>query len=416
MTLMRKKSKVGKDMNDKKSFIKGALYGALVMLFVVIAGFGLWKVVSEKLLGEGAAASQLSSQQETDTKLKALGSLIDQYYLYTDDMDEKALQDGIYAGYVSGLGDPYTVYYNEEQTKELLESTSGEYSGIGAGLLKDSENNVVTIGNVYKDSPAEESGLQENDILYQVDDHVIADEDLTEIVSWIKGEEGTEVTLYVYRGEDMEEITCTATRRSIEAQTVEYEMKDSNVGYIRITEFDQVTYNQFKSAIDDLENQGMKGLVIDLRSNPGGDLDTVVDMLKLMLPKGLIVYTEDKQGAKKEYTNDTDHEFTKPLTVLVNQYSASAAEIFSGAIQDYKVGDIVGTTTYGKGIVQQLVGLRDGTCLKVTIAEYFLPSGRSIHEKGITPDVVVDFEENPENELADNQLDKALEVLESQMK
>lgn len=408
---MRIISKVGTNMNDKKSFIRGALYGALVMLLLTIAGLGLWGIVSKNILGDGAAAAQVTTQQKTDKKLKSLGSLIDHYYLYTEDMDKQALQDGIYAGYVSGLGDPYTVYYNEEQTKELLETTSGEYSGIGAGLLKDKETNAVVIGNVYEGSPAEEAGLKAEDILYQVDEHVIGDEDLTQIVSWIKGEEGTEVTLHVYRGEDMKQITCTVTRRNIEVQTVNYEMKEDQIGYIHITEFDRVTYTQFKTALADLENQGMKGLVIDLRSNPGGDLDTVVDMLELLLPKGMVVYTEDKNGGREEYKNQEDHEFTKPLTVLVNQYSASAAEIFSGAIQDYKVGDIVGTTTYGKGIVQQLVSLGDGTCLKVTIAEYFLPSGRSIHKKGVSPDVEVKYEADPDDEKADNQLEKALEII-----
>lgn len=402
-------------MNDKKSFIRGALYGALVMLLLTIAGLGAWGIVSKGILGNGAAAAQISTQQETDKKLKDLGNLIDHYYLYTEDMDKQALQDGIYAGYVSGLGDPYTVYYNKEQTKELFETTSGEYSGIGAGLLKDKETDAVIIGNVYKDSPAEEAGLKAEDILYQVDGHVIGDEDLTQIVSWIKGKEGTDVTLHVYRGEEMERITCTATRRSIEVQTVNYEMKDNQIGYIHITEFDRVTYTQFKTALADLENQGMKALVIDLRSNPGGDLDTVVDMLKLLLPKGMVVYTENKNGGREEYKNQEDHEFTKPLTVLVNQYSASAAEIFSGAIQDYKVGDIVGTTTYGKGIVQQLVNLGDETCLKVTIAEYFLPSGRSIHKRGVSPDVEVKYEANPDDENADNQLEKALEILGSEL-
>lgn len=412
---MRIISKVGTNMNDKKSFIRGALYGALVMLLLTIAGFGLWGVVSKNILGDGAAAAQVTTQQKTDKKLKSLGNLIDHYYLYTEDMDKQALQDGIYAGYVSGLGDPYTVYYNEEQTKELLETTSGEYSGIGAGLLKDKETNAVVIGNVYEGSPAEEAGLKAEDVLYQVDEHVIGDEDLTQIVSWIKGEEGTEVTLHVYRGEDMEQITCTVTRRNIEVQTVNYEMKENQIGYIHVTEFDRVTYTQFKNALADLENQGMQGLVIDLRSNPGGDLDTVVDMLELLLPKGMVVYTEDKNGGREEYKNQEDHEFTKPLTVLVNQYSASAAEIFSGAIQDYKVGDIVGTTTYGKGIVQQLVSLGDGTCLKVTIAEYFLPSGRSIHKKGVSPDVEVEYEANPDDEKADNQLEKALETIEEEL-
>ncbi|GAA0255310.1 S41 family peptidase [Faecalicatena contorta] len=398
-------------MDHKKSFIKGALSGALIMLLIVILGSGVWKAVSVRMAGGEAEAAQISAESETDKKLNMLSNVIDQYYLYGDDIDEKAMQDGIYNGYASGLGDPYTVYYNEEQTRDLLESTTGEYSGIGATLLQNYQTRQVTIGNIYKDSPAEEAGLKTGDILYQVDDHVIDKEDLSEIVSWIKGEEGTEVALHVYRGENAEEVVCTATRRKIETQTVEYEMKEDQIGYLRILEFDTVTLKQFENALTDLENQGMKGLVIDLRSNPGGNLDTVVDMLRMILPEGTIVSTKDKDGNVIEEKNEEDHEFKKPLAVLVNQASASASEIFAGAVQDYGVGKIVGMTTYGKGVVQQLVNLGDGTCLKVTIAEYFTAAGRSINKKGITPDVEVEYVADPDHEDADNQLDKAIEVV-----
>ena len=398
-------------MDHKKSFIKGALSGALIMLLIVILGSGVWKAVSVRMAGGEAEAAQISAESETDKKLNMLSNVIDQYYLYGDDIDEKAMQDGIYNGYASGLGDPYTVYYNEEQTRDLLESTTGEYSGIGATLLQNYQTRQVTIGNIYKDSPAEEAGLKTGDILYQVDDHVIDKEDLSEIVSWIKGEEGTEVALHVYRGENAEEVVCTATRRKIETQTVEYEMKEDQIGYLRILEFDTVTLKQFENALTDLENQGKKVLVIDLRSNPGGNLDKVVDMLRMILPEGTIVSTKDKDGNVIEEKNEEDHEFKKPLAVLVNQASASASEIFAGAVQDYGVGKIVGMTTYGKGVVQQLVNLGDGTCLKVTIAEYFTAAGRSINKKGITPDVEVEYVADPDHEDADNQLDKAIEVV-----
>lgn len=398
-------------MDHKKSFIKGALSGALIMLLIVILGSGVWKAATVRMAGGEAEAAQISAESETDKKLNMLSNVIDQYYLYGDDIDEKAMQDGIYKGYASGLGDPYTVYYNEEQTRDLLDSTTGEYSGIGATMQQNYQTRQVTIGNIYKNSPAEEAGLKTGDILYQVDDHVIDQEDLSEIVSWIKGEEGTEVNLHVYRGENAEKVVCTATRRKIETQTVEYEMKEDQIGYLRILEFDAVTLKQFENALTDLENQGMKGLVIDLRSNPGGNLDTVVDMLRMILPEGTIVSTKDKDGNVIEEKNEEDHEFKKPLAVLVNQASASASEIFAGAVQDYGVGKIVGMATYGKGVVQQLVNLGDGTYLKVTIAEYFTASGRSINKKGITPDVEVEYEADPDNEDADNQLDKAVEVV-----
>ena len=233
------------------------------------------------------------------------------------------------------------------------------------------------------------------------------------MVSWIKGEKGTDVKITVLR--DGEELELTATRDTIEVKTVSYEMKENQIGYIRVSEFDTVTYDQFKEALDDLENQGMQGLVVDLRNNPGGSLDTVTNMLRLLLPEGTIVSTKDKNGKTDEITCDGTHEFKKPMAVLVNQYSASASEIFSGAVQDYGTAKIVGVTTYGKGVVQQLMDLGDGTCLKVTIAEYYTPNGRSINGKGVEPDVEVEYQYDEENPKADNQLDQALSTVQGEI-
>ena len=334
-------------------------------------------------------------------------------YLYEDDIDEDTLIDGIYSGYAEALGDPYTEYYDEEETEALYESTTGEFSGIGATMSRSLDSGEITVSNVYQDSPADKAGLKQGDVIYKVDGRSASGRDLETVVSWIKGEQGTDVTLCVLR--NGEEVELTATRDIIEVQTVSSEMKDGQIGYIAVSEFDSVTYDQFETALDDLESQGMQGLVIDLRGNPGGNLTTVTDMLKLLLPEGTIVSTKDKYGNTEEITCDGKHEFTKPLAVLVNQYSASASEIFSGAIQDYGTGTIVGTTTYGKGVVQQLMDLGDGTCLKVTIAEYYTPSGRSINGAGVTPDVEVEYEYDENNPEADNQLDKALEVVRGEL-
>ena len=203
----------------------------------------------------------------------------------------------------------------------------------------------------------------------------------------------------------------TAVRDTIQVQTVEYNMMEDQIGYISVSEFDDVTYDQFKNALETLEGEGMEGLVIDLRNNPGGNLSTVTDMLKLLLPEGTIVSITDKNGDTEEVTCDGSNEFTKPLAVLVNQYSASASEVFSGAIQDYGIGSIVGVTTYGKGVVQQLIDLGDGTCLKVTIAEYYTPSGRSINGVGVKPDVEAEYVYDAENPEADNQLETAVETV-----
>ena len=233
-------------------------------------------------------------------------------------------------------------------------------------------------------------------------------EDLSEVVAKIRGEEGTQVTLTVLRGDSQQEVVLDITRGVVQVQTVTYTMKDNQIGYIRITEFDKVTYEQFENALNDLNEQGMEGLVVDLRANPGGNLDTVSNILDLLLPEGTVVYTEDKNGKRQEWTSDEEHQFTKPLAVLVDSNSASASEIFAGAIQDYGIGTLVGTTTFGKGIVQQLIQLPDDTCVKLTISEYFTPKGRNIHKKGIDPDVEVEYVSDEANPDADNQLDVAL--------
>ena len=396
-------------MKKDNRFLKGALTGALAMFCVIVLGGGLLKgAVSLGII------PAFSEKAKVERKMNLLDHIVDEYYLYEDEVDEETLHEGIYAGYLAALNDPYTMYFTEEQTKELFESVSGEFYGVGAVLTQDQNTGAVTITQVYEDSPAEKAGLLEGDILTQVDGHVIAEESLDEIVTWIKGEQGSEVTLHVLRGE--EEVEMTAVRDIVKAVTVDYGMKEDEIGYIYIQEFDDVTVEQFKEALDTLESQGMKGLVIDIRSNPGGNLDTVVEMLQMILPEGDIVSIRDREGEQEKYTCDGKNEFDKPLAVLVNQYSASASEIFSGAIQDYGIGTIVGMKTYGKGVVQDILNLGDGTSMKLTTAEYFLPSGRSINKKGVAPDVEVEFEYDETNPEYDNQLEKALEVVRGKIK
>lgn len=392
-------------------FSAGVLTGVLAAVLIMCSVWGVRQVISN--IRGGDYTSENVSESDVDDKLDLISSLIEDYYLYEDDIDKEDLIDGIYSGYAGALGDPYTEYYDEEETEALYESTSGEFSGIGATMSQSLDSGEITISNVYEDLPADKAGMKSGDIIYKVDGRSVSGQDLETVVSWIKGERGTDVVIHVLR--NGEELELTATRDIIEVQTVSHEMKDGQIGYILISEFDSVTYDQFVAALDDLESQGMQGLVIDLRGNPGGNLTTVTDMLKLLLPEGTIVSTKDKYGNTEEITCDGKHEFTKPLAVLVNQYSASAAEIFSGAIQDYGTGTIVGMTTYGKGVVQQLMDLGDGTCLKVTIAEYYTPSGRSINGTGVTPDVEVEYEYDENNPEADNQLDKALEVVREEL-
>lgn len=398
------------EQKKKKGYGAGIVTGILATVLVSLLLLGGFRVITNTA---GSYASGKVTEKEVSKKLNKLNALIDKYYLYEDEIDTDQLAEGIYSGYTSALGDKYTVYYDEDETKALMESTSGTFSGVGATLTKDADTGYATIVNVYEDSPAEKAGLKAGDILEKIDDHEVGDEQLDTVVSWIKGEKGTDVKITVLR--DGEELELTATRDTIEVKTVSYEMKENQIGYIRVSEFDTVTYDQFKEALDDLEKQGMQGLIVDLRNNPGGSLDTVTNMLRLLLPEGTIVSTKDKNGKTDEITCDGTNEFKKPMAVLVNQYSASASEIFSGAVQDYGTAKIVGVTTYGKGVVQQLMDLGDGTCLKVTIAEYYTPNGRSINGKGVEPDVEVEYQYDEENPKADNQLDQALSTVQGEI-
>lgn len=406
-------------MKHNKEFIRGALLGALTVLLIFgvvscgVGTSGIRYLFNRRSASEDAEESRKITDKDVETKMELLETLIDNYYM--GEIDRKELEEGLYKGYINGLEDPYSVYYDAEETKEMTEATTGEYSGVGAVMTQNPETGVITILQVYEGSPAEEAGVQAQDILYKVEDREVTGADLGEVVSDIKGEEGTEVELTLIRGEEAEEVTVTAVRRKIEAQTVTWEMKDDAIGYIRVTEFDTVTCDQYKNALAELEKQGMKGLVVDLRSNPGGNLDTVVDMLDLMLPEGTVVSMKDKQGKTTEYDSDEEHQFQKPLAVLVNGYSASASEIYAGAVQDFQAGQIVGTQSFGKGVVQQIYDLRDGTSVKLTIAEYFVGEDVRINGKGVTPDVEVEYQPDEENPSHDNQLEKALEVIREQL-
>ena len=387
-------------------FRKGFLAGFLAAAILLAGAFGVRYVIG---LSGGDYTGGLVSEDDVQDKLDKINAVISKYYLYEDEIDTEDLVEGIYAGYTASLGDPYTAYYDEESTREFMKSISGEFGGIGATVSKKADEDEILISEVYEESPAEQAGLKAGDVILQADGHAVSGQDLDTVVSWISGEPGTDVELRISR--DGEEMDVTVTRDVIETKTVEYEMKKEGIGYIRVEEFDKVTYDQFKAALDDLEGQGMNSLIIDLRGNPGGQLTTVTDMLKLFLPEGVIVSTKDKYGNTDEITCDGDHEFKKPLAVLVDGHSASASEIFSAAIQDYDVGTIVGTQTYGKGVVQQTIDLGDGTCMKITISEYYTPSGRSINGTGVTPDVEVEYEYDEDEPEKDNQLEKAIDTV-----
>lgn len=344
---------------------------------------------------------------EVEGKLNAIDSVLESFYF--GDVDDETAKDNIYKAYLSSYGDKYTMYYTADEYKALKESTNGKFYGIGAVCQLSGEGGVLLV-DVYDNGAGYQAGLRSGDRVVNVDGRDIIDMELSSAVALIKGDKGTSVTLEVIRG--TERLTFSAVRDAVEAKTVSYTLLDNNIGYLSISQFEEVTTKQFKAAVEDLQSQGMKGLVIDIRNNPGGLLDTVVGMLKYMLPDGLIVYTEDKQGNRKEYKGQDNDEFNLPLAVIVNGNSASASEIFAGAIQDYGKGTIIGTQTYGKGIVQTVKPLTDGSAIKFTIAKYFTPKGQDIHGKGVTPDMVVEYDTDAD---VDTQLDAAIKNVEAQI-
>lgn len=344
---------------------------------------------------------------EVEGKLNAIDSVLESFYF--GDVDDETAKDNIYKAYLSSYGDKYTMYYTADEYKALKESTNGKFYGIGAVCQLSGEGGVLLV-DVYDNGAGYQAGLRSGDRVVNVDGRDITDMELSSAVALIKGDKGTSVTLEVIRG--TERLTFSAVRDAVEAKTVSYTLLDNNIGYLSISQFEEVTTKQFKAAVEDLQSQGMKGLVIDIRNNPGGLLDTVVGMLKYMLPDGFIVYTEDKQGNRKEYKGQDNDEFNLPLAVIVNGNSASASEIFAGAIQDYGKGTIIGTQTYGKGIVQTVKPLTDGSAIKFTIAKYFTPKGQDIHGKGVTPDMVVEYDTDAD---VDTQLDAAIKSVEAQI-
>ena len=379
-----------------KGLVAGILFSGLVLAVTGCAG-GFPPVIFF-----GGHSAKTNAQMES--KIQELSQYIDQYYLF--DYEEEDVENGIYKGLMAGLGDVYTGYYTPEEYEDFMETSNGSYSGIGAMLSQDYTTGIITVVRAFSGSPAAEAGMQTGDILYMVEGEEVTGKDLSLVVTDLKGVEGTQVQVSMLRGRDILEMTLT--RKNIEVPTVESRMIDAQIGYIAITEFDDVTDEQFMEALDALEAQGMKKLIVDLRDNGGGLVDVTCAILDRLLPEGLIVYTEDKYGNRRGERSDAENYYSGDMAVLVNGNSASASEIFAGAIKDYGVGTLIGTQTFGKGIVQSLFPLSDGSAVKITVSRYYTPEGNNIHEVGITPDLVVEQGENPE---VDNQLQKAIEVL-----
>lgn len=375
---------------------------------------------NDSKLGGSKTNQGSSKEDELIKKMATMKNLVSKYFLY--DVSEDRYQDYILKGLMEALDDPYSTYYTPEEYADLMEQTEGVYYGIGAYVSQNKDTKVLTITKPFKNGPADKAGILAGDIIYKVEGEIVTDQDISMVVAKMKGEKGTKVRITLLRGERMEEVEVTVTRDEIEVPTVEYKMLEDSIGYVYVLQFDKVTVDQFIDAIDQLEAQGMKGLIVDIRDNGGGLYISCVEMLERLITKDkLLVYTETKSGVREsDYSKDVDR-IKVPLAVIINGNSASASEIFAGAIQDHKIGTVVGTQSFGKGIVQSVMPLLDGSAIKLTISNYYTPSGDSIHEVGITPDVIVELDEAllGKAEITmeeDNQLQKAIEVIKKQIK
>lgn len=403
-------------------FLGGVITGLACALFVVaIVYISLYVqgAVDSHFNGSGQISAKEGSAINANVvkKLQSLEDVIDKYY-YLGDVTDEELQNGLYKGLLKALGDPYSEYYSAKELEALMQQTEGIYFGIGAYISLDTATGLPKISGTISGAPAEKVDLRANDLIYEVDGVPTTGMNLTEVVSLIKGAENTDVVLTIVREGTMDYMDVTVTRGRVEARTVEYKMLEDGMAYIQVTEFDEVSIKQFSDALSAVRSAGMKGMILDLRANPGGSVNAVVEMCRMILPKGMIVYTENKDGKREEYTCNGAHKLDVPLVVLVDMNSASASEIMAGAIKDHGIGTLVGTTTFGKGIVQQIMSFRDNSAVKVTISAYYTPNGNNIHGIGIEPDVVCEFDGAAyygSEDRPDNQLEKAKEVLRGMM-
>ena len=403
----------GRNGSGRSGFLPGVFVGILVAIIAVGILFALRGGGASSTGGSGHAANGQAVDDATVNKLKVLEQYIDYYYDKADEVKDDQIRDGVYKGLLDSLGDVYTCYFTPEEFQSIKQQTEGVYYGIGAYVSKDVESGRCVISGVIKGTPAEAGDMMEGDVIYKVDGEDMTGLELEEVVAHIKGDEGTKVTITLIR--NGEEIESEFTRAQVSAPTVDSEMLEEGIGYLQITEFDEVTTQQFKENLDSLKEQGLEGLIIDLRGNPGGNVTTVCAVAEQLLPEGLIFYMEDKNGERTEYKCQ-GADWDTPLVILVNEYSASASEILSGAVKDSGIGKIVGKKTYGKGVVQNLIPLEDGSAIKITIANYYTRGGNDINLKGVEPDVEVDLDTDAYLEdQTDTQLDKAVEVLREEM-
>ncbi len=354
-----------------------------------------------------------SNSKDISSKLQKYKDIIDKYYL--GEVDESKLEEGAIKGYIEGLDDPYTEYISKEDMKSYLDDAMGNFVGIGIYMVKNTEVDRIQVLATIKGSPAEKAGVQPGDIIMSVDGVEYKGSDMTAAANNIKGDEGTKVNIEFLRG--TETVKYEITREKVKVNQVEGKVLTNNIGYIEFTSFDETTAEDFKAKYDELAKKGIQSLIIDLRNNGGGIVDQALEIADYITPKdSVLLYEVDKNGKETVKKAKKDPIINMPIVILTNENTASASEILSGALKDLGKAKIVGTKTYGKGVIQQILTLSDGSGLKVTIEEYQTPNRNKIHKIGIEPDEKVELPDTVKNVLSvkeeeDTQLQKAVEML-----
>ena len=406
-------------MLKKRTILFMVIVIILTNAITLTAGNLIGLKFGNRVIISGQEYRYLTEMNNQYAKAVEIKSIIDNNYLR--EVDDQKLLDGQLKGMVASLEDPYSVYMTEEEFTRSMEDISGVYSGIGV-IVTPGEDNLITVVSPIEDTPGERAGIKTGDKIVMVNGVEYFGDTMDEAVKVMKGKPNTDVKLTIVRADKEgknETLELSITREEIRLETVKSDVIENNIGYIKITSFDEITYEDFKTQLNQLVTSKAEGLIIDLRNNPGGLLNICADIADELLGKGTIVYTETKAG-EREYLNSDKGMVNLPMVVLVNEGSASASEIMAGAIKDHNRGEIIGTTTFGKGVVQRIKPLKDGSGLKLTVSEYFTPNGINIHGIGIEPDIVVELNENverigPDNLSEDNQLQKAIEVLNKKM-
>ncbi len=402
-------------MSKKKKIIGIILLLVVTNVLTFIFSNVLSLTYDNKVILPKDEYNQLSDMYKKYSKNLALEDFIKKNYL--KNVDEETLINGELKGMFQSLNDPYSTYMTKDEFEDFTEHTKGIYGGIGV-IVTPGDDNLITVVSPIEGTPGEKAGIKTGDKIIKVNGKEFNADTMDQAVKVMKGDPGTKVNITIVRKDkegNNNEMDITIVREEIRLQTVNSDIIEGNIGYINITSFDDLTYKDFKKEINGLMDKDIKGIILDLRNNPGGLLDVCVDIADEFLDKGIVVYTQTRDG-QKEYLRSDNDKIDLPLVVLVNKGSASASEILAGAIKDRGRGTLVGTTTFGKGIVQRIKQLSDGSGFKLTVSQYFTPNGINIHGVGIKPNVEVELPENVEtigveNLKNDTQLQKGLEIL-----